>query len=226
MSDREFGAQMSRVTRSKDEARAAYDKMSRWYDTLAGGAGIRLVDIGLQKLQLRTGERVLEIGFGTGRTILALARLVGESGKVYGIDLSEGMLQVAQRKVTGAGLSERVELRQGDATRLPFEAGSVNAIFTSFTLELFDTPDIPVVLSECRRVLCDGGRLGVVAMSRKGNTGLMLRLYEWAHEKFPRYVDCRPIYVTEAIQNAGFHVIESVETSMWGLSVTIATAGQ
>jgi ubiquinone/menaquinone biosynthesis C-methylase UbiE len=224
MNEREFGTQVSRVTRSRDEARAAYDKMSRWYDALAGGSEKRLVDVGLQKLQVRPGESVLEIGFGTGGAILALARLVGESGRVYGIDLSAGMLQVAQKKVAEAGLLERVQLGQGDAVLLPFETGSMEVVFMSFTLELFDTPDIPVVLAECRRVLCDSGRLSVVAMSKKGRDGLMLRLYEWAHERFPRHVDCRPIYVVDAVRNAGFQAVESVDASMWGLPVTIATA--
>ncbi len=57
---------------------------------------------------------------------------------------------------------------------MPFETGSLDAVFSSFTLELFDTPDIPVVLGECRRALRDGGRLCVVAMSKQGKLALML----------------------------------------------------
>lgn len=212
------------VTRSKAQAQATYDGLSRWYDLLAGGSEKRLTGAALQSLAAGDGERVLEIGFGTGRALLDLARAVGESGRVYGLDISAGMLRVAQNRIDWAGLSGRVDLCQGDAARLPFEDGSLDAIFFGFTLELFDTPDIPVVLGECRRVLRGGGRLCAVAMSREGKLGLMLKLYEWAHDHFPRYVDCRPIYVQSAVRQAGFHLADATVRSLWGLPVEIVLA--
>lgn len=216
--------EISRVPRTKDEAKAAYDKMSRWYDVVAGSSEQKFVQLGLEKLAVAEGEVVLEIGFGTGHALVALAQAVGESGKVYGIDISEGMRNLAQEEIEKAGLAERVELRLGDAAQLPFGNDSFDAIFMSFTLELFDTPEIPVVLAECRRVLRSGGRLAVVAMSKKGDGGSMLRLYEWAHEKIPKYVDCRPIYARQSLEEAGFEVVETVLKSMWGLPVEIVLA--
>jgi len=216
--------QIQPVTRSKAQAQATYDRLSRWYDLLAGGSEKRLIDAALQDLAVGDGERVLEIGFGTGRALLALARAVGDSGRVYGLDISAGMLRVAQNRIDRACLSSRVDLHQGDAAHLPFDGGSLDAIFFSFTLELFDTPDIPIVLGECRRVLRGGGRLCVVAMSREGKPGLMLKLYEWAHDRFPRYVDCRPIYVRAAVQEAGFQSVGATVRSTWGLPVEIVLA--
>ena len=212
------------VNRPRAEAQATYDRLSRWYDLLAGGSEKRLIDAALHNLAARDGEQVLEIGCGTGHALVALAQAAGDSGRVYGLDISPGMLRVAQQRVDRQGLSGRVELRQGDAARLPFDDGSLDAVFASFTLELFDTPDIPVVLGECRRVLRDGGRLCVVAMSRLGKPGLMLRLYEWAHDRVPRYVDCRPIYAQAAVQEAGFQSVDATVRSMWGLPVEILLA--
>ena len=217
-------AEVSRVTRSKEEARFSYDKMSRWYDWLAGSTERRLLQVGLQHLAVQQGEVVLEVGFGTGHGILALAKAVGDSGKAYGIDISEGMLSIAQARVSAAGLSHRVELRRDDAISLSFPADWFDAVLMSFTLELFDTPEIPTVLSECRRVLRTHGRIGVLAMSKKGKTGLLLRLYEWAHNRFPKYLDCRPIFVEQSLEDAGFGILTTVHMSMWGLPVEIVVA--
>ena len=215
---------ISRVTRTKEEAKASYDMMSRWYDLLAGLAEKKYKDMGLVKLNVSEDETVLEIGFGTGQCIKTLAHSVGGSGKVYGIDLSQGMFNIARESISKAGLSRRVVLKCGDAAKLPFEDSFFNAVYISFTLELFDTPEIPVVLNECQRVLQNDGRICVVAMSKKGKSGLMVRAYEWAHDNFTKYADCRPIYIQDALEEAGLQTESVTEMSMFKLPVDIVLA--
>src|SRR5512140_3469942 len=106
--------EISRVRRSKAAAKESYDRLSRFYDLLAGDSEKKYKEIGLQLLDVRSGETVLEIGYGTGKTLLALARSVGTGGRVRGLDISEGMRAVAGARLQKAGLYDQAELRCGD----------------------------------------------------------------------------------------------------------------
>lgn len=213
-----------RVRRSKEEARAGYNRLSRWYDLLAGRSERKYRQAGLEALAVKPGETVLEIGFGTGSSLVELARSVGDEGRVFGIDISDAMLAKAGERIKGAGLETRVELSRGDAASLPYGDASFDAVFISFTLELFDTPEIPLVLQECSRVLKTGGRIAVVSMSAYGHETGAVRLYKQAHRRLERYVDCRPIYARKALVDSGFTINEDRAMMMWGLPVEVVLA--
>ena len=204
-----------RVLQSKDETRAFYDKIAHVYDLLAEHSEAPVRQAGLHMLDIQPGQTVLEIGFGTGRCLLGLAQSVGAKGKVYGIDLSEKMRDISEACLEDRGLQDRVELCCGDALHLPYPDRSMDGVFMSFTLELFDTPEIPMVLSECQRVLRTGGRIVVVGMSRVVPGGVVTEIFEWTHRHFPNYLDCRPILVRQALEDAEFHIAESQIVKMW-----------
>lgn len=209
------------VPRTKDQAKASYDRLSRFYDIISGHSEKKFIDAGLRMLDAGSGELVLEVGFGTGGALVSLACAVGRSGRVAGIDISSGMLKRARAKLEKSGLAGRVELVTGDAASLPYEEESFDAVLMTFSLDLIDTPEIPVVLEECLRVLDGGGRICVVSMSNMGRHGAMMRLYLWAHEHMPKVVDCRPIYTRRSLENASFEVVDENLMSMWGLPVEI-----
>ncbi len=212
------------VERTKAEGQRVYDRISVAYDLLTWGFERQQAERALRRLAVREGERVLEIGFGTGRCLRRLAVDVGGMGRAFGVDMSSGMIAMARRRLRRTGLSDRVELVQADAARLPIRGAAFDAVFMSFTLELFDTPEIPIVLSEIRRVLREGGRFGVVSLSREDGETVVLRLYEWAHSRWPKYIDCRPIYVAQSIAEAGFEIKEKTQVGMLGLSGEIVIA--
>jgi demethylmenaquinone methyltransferase/2-methoxy-6-polyprenyl-1,4-benzoquinol methylase len=211
------GQEISPVSRTKEEARRSYDRISRFYDYFAAPFERKYAQMALEQLSLKEGETVLEIGFGTGHCLQRIAQSIGQGGRACGLDLSPGMLEVTRRRLSKAGLMDRVALHCGDAAQLPYEDGTFDAVFISFTLELFDTPEIPQVLTEVKRVLKAGGRLGVVSMSRENGRSKLLRLYEWAHRRWPRYIDCRPIYLEQSLREAGYEIKSKTKIKLLGL---------
>ena len=192
-----------RVLQTKSETKAFYDKIAKVYDLLAEHSERPMREAGLRLLAAAPGEHVLEIGFGTGHILAELANAVGPTGRVFGIDISENMLAHAKDVLSNQGLIDRASLDCGDAEKLPYGDGSMDGIFMCFTLELFDTPDIPKVLAECKRVLRPGGRIVVVAVSKEGKDGLIIHAFEWTHRHFPNLMDCRPIYARRALEASG-----------------------
>jgi len=217
---------ISRVNRTRSETRTAYDRLSRWYDILAGNWEQKPRLAGLQLLAVLPGETVLEIGSGTGQSLPILAQAAGVDGRVLGLDLSPGMLATASARLGRTALTGRVKLSCGDAACLPFASETCDALFTSFTLELFDTPEIPLVLQECRRVLRPGGRLCVISLSKAGPSQKMVELYEWSHARFPALVDCRPIFARQSLEDAGFVIAAARQMELWGLPVEIVVGGK
>ncbi|KAL4421210.1 hypothetical protein ABPG77_010085 [Micractinium sp. CCAP 211/92] len=105
---------------------------------------------------LQPGERVLDVGCGTGLVTLPAARAVGPSGKVTGVDLSDGMIHQAAMKAEEQGLSN-LRLLAADIEQCDFSEGRFDAILCSNAVPFLT--DIPAGLAMLRRWLRPGGRL-------------------------------------------------------------------
>jgi ubiquinone/menaquinone biosynthesis C-methylase UbiE len=109
-------------------------------------------------LEPQPGERILEIGPGTGYYTLELAAWVGQEGKVEIFDLQDEMLDHTIRRARARGLWN-VDPTQGDAQQLPYEDDSFDAAILITVLG--EIPDRDAALAEIARVLRPGGRLVV-----------------------------------------------------------------
>ena len=201
-----------------------YDRISHAYDLIADGGEHKARERGLELLDVKAGETVLEIGFGTGHSLVSLATSAGDSGHVTGIDVSPGMKDVASKRLTNANLQSSVDLLVGIVPPLPCKDQQFDVVFMSFTLELFPAETIPAVLAECRRVLKPGGRIGVVSMAKvqeNQDESLLERTYIWMHAHFPHIVDCQPIPLEQLLQSAGFSLAKHERIDLFTMPVAI-----
>lgn len=212
------------VSRTKEEARQFYDRISSVYDYLTGSFERKYAERAVENLSIKQNGMVLEIGFGTGHCLKRIAEGIGKKGKVHGIDISHGMLEITKSRLEKAGFEDRTELSYGDAMNLPYTNSVFDVVFASFTLELFETHEIPKVLFECKRVLKLRGKLGIVSMSKEDGNSLLLRLYEWTHRKWPKYLDCKPIYVEQFLKKAGYTIRSKEKVGLFGFPIEIIVA--
>ena len=110
----------------------------------------------LARAGARAGERVVDVGCGCGDTTLALARAVGPSGRVLGIDVSREMIERAGERVAEAGFGERIRLTLEDAASARFE-GDASLLFSRFGVMFFSEPT--AAFANLRRALAPGGRV-------------------------------------------------------------------
>lgn len=113
----------------------------------------------LKHVEVKPGQRVLDVACGTGIVARLVAAQVGPSGHVTGLDFNAGMLAVARAHAPRSGAP--VEWREGDAEALPFADESFDVVLCQQGLQFF--PDRPAALREMQRVLAAGGQLGVCA---------------------------------------------------------------
>jgi arsenite methyltransferase len=107
---------------------------------------------------IQPGETVLDLGSGGGIDVLLSARRVGSTGKVYGLDMTDEMLELARANQAQAGITN-VEFLKGDIEQIPLPNESVDLIISNCVINL--SPDKDLVLAEAFRVLKSGGRLAV-----------------------------------------------------------------
>ena len=106
------------------------------------------------------GQKVLDVGCGPGTDTIPLAQLVGDGGRVVGVDWDQEMIDEANRKAMEAGVSPIVAHKRGDATALPFDSGEFDSCRSERLFQHLHNPE--ATLSEMVRVTKRGGWVVVV----------------------------------------------------------------
>src|ERR1035441_2001998 len=169
----------------------------------------------VELLGLKPDDRVLDIGFGGGYSLLALAERI-LNGQVVGVDHSRDMVDAAASLIRARKLQARIRVRRGNVVKLPFTANTFDRILTVNTIYYW--PDLRAALREIGRVLKPGGRLAVAFRSPES-----LRLVTLAWDNFRRY---EPKEVAEAMRKTGFRVPRVVHTNLWRIPDDLALIGE
>jgi demethylmenaquinone methyltransferase/2-methoxy-6-polyprenyl-1,4-benzoquinol methylase len=162
-----------KVTPYKDSNRNKKEQVEQMFDTISTNYdGLnRVISLGIdQKWRKKVVKMIaevkpnaiLDIATGTGDLALQFAAKI-PADKIIGLDLSEGMLSVARKKVEGKPISEKVSFVKGDSENLPFEDNSFDAITVSFGIRNFET--LEKGLAEILRVLKPKGSFVILETS-------------------------------------------------------------
>lgn len=153
---------MSRSTgtpkNTKQQTTATYNAAADVYDHPANSFWDHFGQRTVERLNLPTGGRVLDVCCGSGASAIPAARSVGTHGFVVGVDLAENLLQLARTKASREGMTN-IEFRQGDLRDLDFQSESFDAVICIFGI--FFLPDMQSAVNELWRLVKLGGTLSL-----------------------------------------------------------------
>ena len=120
----------------------------------------------LRLLAIAPGERVLDVGCGSGVVTRAIARKVVPGGRAYGVDSSPAFLAIARKEAQAAGVADAIDFRQGDCRKLPFDDGFFDASLAATVFA--HVPKVDAAIDEIIRVTKRGGRVGIFDLDGDG----------------------------------------------------------
>jgi ubiquinone/menaquinone biosynthesis C-methylase UbiE len=148
-----------------------WDRMSEIYLREVDRRFAPVVEQMLARAALKRGERILDLGTGTGAVTFQAAPLVGSDGRLTGIDISPDMLRIAQRRAAELGL-KNAEFREGSAELIPAENASFDVVLAC--LSLMYVIDRAAAARQIARVLRPGGRLVAAVWAAPGECDIVL----------------------------------------------------
>lgn len=187
---------------------AHFDRFSSKYDSIARTTKYSFdMDMMERLLDIREGQKILDLGTGTGRTVVEL--LIRSSGKinVYGIDASLKMIENARQKVKEMGYAKKVFFDQGDILHLPYQNSFFDAVVCSYVLHHIPFQKRVEALSEARRVLKPRGRLLILEVGKNHYRKQLEALHGRRRFANPRFTQEE---LEELVKKVGFELTSSI----------------
>lgn len=198
-----------------------YNTLSPLYDWLVPWISQRGRRIGLQWLDVQDGERVLEVGVGTGLAFDALLAK-NSTGWTEGVDATSAMLSRARRRATQHE-HNRYRLRTGDAQNLRYPPRTFDAVFASYLIDVVPPDDRTATLSEMHRVLKPEGRLVLVHLSPP--QGPLERMWRSLSHVFPPLLgNAEPLNVLPRLRRCNLSPVRHTTCVQLGLRSAIVEA--
>ena len=210
---------MKLSTPDREQIRRFYNRLGARYDWFSAYEALAK-ERALDELALRPGLRVLNLGVGTGQEHLEICRQIGTAGFACGVDLSQVMLRISQRRTQAPHC-------QADAKDIPLCDQSFERIFAAYILDLLAEQDIPLVLAEARRLLRPTGRLVIAAMTEGVDKASKTLMGAWklTYKLSPIFLGgCRPLELKEQVTAAGFSPVTRQVIVQLGMPSEIITA--
>jgi phosphatidylethanolamine/phosphatidyl-N-methylethanolamine N-methyltransferase len=150
--------------------RVLYDVQSRIYDKTFGALVQRRISTAISHINIQPGDKVLDLGIGTGASLRYYPQ---DRGRVFGIDLSSGMLELCIKRMVGQGRPNATVV-QGNALELPFADNSFDHVFISHVISVVSDPC--KLVREAQRVAKEGAR--IVILNHFQSTNRLIALIE------------------------------------------------
>ena len=165
----------------KEKVQEMFDNIAPTYDKLNHVLSMNVDKLwrrhALKEIVDGSAQRILDVACGTGDSTVSIAQAAGEGSTVTGVDISEGMMALVERKAEKAGVADRIDLEVADGEALPYADGTFDRVTCAFGIRNFEHKEKG--LSEFLRVLKPGGKAVILELSVPQN-----RVVRWAYDLY------------------------------------------
>lgn len=213
------GGDMIKNTLDTHKAQRFYDLVGKRYDWFEYFES-RAKDQAIKMLDLTPGKKILNVGVGTGVQQAQIESDIKPDGIAIGLDISPVMLNLARSRSSSP-------LCRADTRHLPFADSCYDCLYAAYILDLIPLGEIPAILKQFSRVLRQGGRMVLLALTEGVDVPSRAVVGAWkiVYNLSPMLCGgCRPLTLTELVQETGFKIISRQVVVQLAIPSEIITA--
>ena len=188
---------------SQQEIVGVYNSLAKIYDIWGCLTETKARNRAMELAEIKNGQHILEVAVGTGIAFFEVVKS-NPDGTNVGIDISDGMLKKAQKRLSKLGKAN-YELRLGTAFKLEGEDSQFDLLINNYMFDLIRYDQMDSILMEFRRVLKKTGKLVLVNMTRGEKFGS--GIYDFIYHISPKLMGgCRGVQLSERLRRSSFEV--------------------